>query len=219
MRPLQHGGHRTRLRPPDRRSPHQVRGIARDEQMVPEEQRPAAAPPVQQQRQRTGADIGVGEAPIPGGADGSRGPRLREASDRVRRLDRLRRRGAGRSRARGIVGGDPESLQARGDRLQGHLSGCRDDAVRATGLAAGQRRQRLVACDSGTEAREQLCGHRALPDRTVPGAYLGFSSDHAPEAELLRRFYYPPEWVARPDEHQSGDAIEYSTWTREREQF
>jgi rhamnosyltransferase len=51
------------------------------------------------------------------------------------------------------------------------------------------------------------------------GAYLGLSSDRAPETELLRRFYYPPEWVARPAEQQSGNEIEYSAWVREREQF
>ena len=51
------------------------------------------------------------------------------------------------------------------------------------------------------------------------GAYLGLSSDRAPEAELLRRFYYPPEWVGRPAEAQSGNQIAYPAWVTEREQF
>jgi glycosyltransferase involved in cell wall biosynthesis len=49
------------------------------------------------------------------------------------------------------------------------------------------------------------------------GAYLGLSSDHAPEAELLRRFYYPPEWVRRPAEPLDGNEIEYSAWVTESE--
>lgn len=51
------------------------------------------------------------------------------------------------------------------------------------------------------------------------GAYLGMSSDHAPETELLRRFYYPPEWVGRHAAQQSGNEIAYPTWATESEQF
>jgi rhamnosyltransferase len=51
------------------------------------------------------------------------------------------------------------------------------------------------------------------------GAYLGLSSDRAPEAELLRRFYYPPEWVSRSVEECDGNEIAYSAWVTERGQF
>ncbi len=115
-----------------------------------------------------------------------------------RRLHRLRRRGPGRSRARGIVGGDPESLQAGGDRLQGHLPRCRDDAGASDRAGRGQRRQRLVACDSEQKPVSSFADIIRFRIAQFRGAYLGFSSDQAPEAELLRRFYYPPEWVARP---------------------
>ncbi len=51
------------------------------------------------------------------------------------------------------------------------------------------------------------------------GAYLGMSSDHAPETELLRRFYYPPEWVKPPVQQEGGNEIEYSAWVTESETF
>ena len=42
------------------------------------------------------------------------------------------------------------------------------------------------------------------------GAYLGFSADRAPDAELLRRFYYPSQWVARPQQQTLSKEIDYS---------
>jgi rhamnosyltransferase len=90
--------------------------------------------------------------------------------------------------------------------------------ARATGLALGN-----VANDWWHAVREQkpMTSYADIVRFRIAqfrGAYLGLSSDHAPEAELLRRFYYPPEWVARPDEHQNGTAIEYSAWATEGEQ-
>ena len=90
---------------------------------------------------------------------------------------------------------------------------------RATSLALGN-----VASDWWHAIREQkltdsyadIVRFRIAQFR---GAYLGLSADSAPETELLRRFYYPPEWVGRPAEQQSGNEIEYSAWVREREQF
>lgn len=42
------------------------------------------------------------------------------------------------------------------------------------------------------------------------GAYLGFSADQAPDAELLRRFYYPSQWVARAQQQVPRNEIDYS---------
>ncbi|WP_272939844.1 glycosyltransferase family 2 protein [Mycolicibacterium parafortuitum] len=42
------------------------------------------------------------------------------------------------------------------------------------------------------------------------GAYLGFADDGAPDAELLRRFYYPAQWVTRPQLHAPSGEIDYS---------
>lgn len=42
------------------------------------------------------------------------------------------------------------------------------------------------------------------------GAYLGFSADRAPDVDLLRRFYYPPEWVERAHQSERGAEIDYS---------
>ncbi len=42
------------------------------------------------------------------------------------------------------------------------------------------------------------------------GAYLGFTDDNAPDAELLRRFYYPSQWVTRPQTHTPSNEIDYS---------
>ncbi len=42
------------------------------------------------------------------------------------------------------------------------------------------------------------------------GSYLGFSTDRAPDVDLLRRFYYPPQWVAPDQQQASGKEIDYS---------
>lgn len=42
------------------------------------------------------------------------------------------------------------------------------------------------------------------------GAYLGFSTDRAPDAELLRRFYYPSQWVARAQQQTPSNVVDYS---------
>jgi rhamnosyltransferase len=90
---------------------------------------------------------------------------------------------------------------------------------RATGLALGNvtsdwwhaiREHRLA------ESYADIVRFRLAQFR---GAYLGLSSELAPETELLRRFYYPPEWVARPAELRVGNEIEYPAWLRESEQF
>lgn len=49
------------------------------------------------------------------------------------------------------------------------------------------------------------------------GAYLGLTAQAAPEADLLRRFYYPPEWVRRAAKHHGGGEIQYPDWATERE--
>lgn len=42
------------------------------------------------------------------------------------------------------------------------------------------------------------------------GAYLGFSADRAPDVDLLRRFYYPPQWVSGSQQQAPGKEIDYS---------
>ena len=42
------------------------------------------------------------------------------------------------------------------------------------------------------------------------GAYLGFSADRAPDVDLLRRFYYPPQWVDGNRQQAPGREIDYS---------
>lgn len=42
------------------------------------------------------------------------------------------------------------------------------------------------------------------------GAYLGFSADRAPDAELLRRFYYPSQWVKPAQRQTLSNEIDYS---------
>ncbi len=93
---------------------------------------------------------------------------------------------------------------------------------RAAGLALGN-----VASDwwhairerKFTESYADIVRFRIAQFR---GAYLGLSSDHAPETELLRRFYYPPEWVGRTAEQQresKRNEIPYSAWVTEGERF
>ena len=91
--------------------------------------------------------------------------------------------------------------------------------ARAAGLAMGNIasdwwhavRERRLAESSADIVRFRIAQFR--------GAYLGMSSDRAPEAELLRRFYYPPELAERPVEPQNGTAIEYPAWAREQAPF
>lgn len=49
------------------------------------------------------------------------------------------------------------------------------------------------------------------------GAYLGFAANSAPDADLLRRFYYPPQWVARAQSTVVGKEIDYSSVVPEEE--
>jgi len=44
------------------------------------------------------------------------------------------------------------------------------------------------------------------------GAYLGFSAERAPDVDLLRRFYYPPQWVGGGHQQIPGREIDYSSF-------